>query len=60
VTFVHGLFEDGIAAELVEALAIGFIDRLVENVFAQDLSQISPCRLKKNNNNNILHTHKFT
>ena len=40
MTFVHGLFEDGIAAELVEALAIGFIDRLVENVFAQDLSQI--------------------
>ena len=48
MTFVHGLFENGIAAELVEALAICFIDRLVESVLAQDLSRIRPSRLQNN------------
>ena len=38
MTLVHGLFKDGIVAELVEALTIGFVDRLVKRVLAQDLS----------------------
>lgn len=38
MSLVHRLFKYGIVAKLVKAFAIDFIDRLVEDVFTQDLS----------------------